>query len=90
MYFSEFRFQAGYAVHADKKDIFYTTALDLVKYLHPVVFFLRIPDPDSQHVLEPIDIIAQNNIDRTTLRLHILADIDVEAVYEEEGIAFLQ
>ena len=53
-------FQAGYAVHADKKDILYTTALDLVKYLHPVVFSLRIPDPDTQHVLDSIYIIAQD------------------------------
>ncbi len=83
-------FQAGYAVHADKKDILYTTALDLVKYLHPVVFSLRIPDPDTQHVLDSIYIIAQDNVDRTALCLQVLADIDIKAVYEEEGIEFLQ
>ena len=39
---------------------------------------------------KPKNIIAQDNVDRTALCLQVLADIDIKAVYEEEGIEFLQ
>lgn len=55
-------FQTGYAVHADEKDVFYTAAFDFVKYLHPVVFSLWIPLSDPQHVFDPVQIVAQDNL----------------------------
>lgn len=83
-------FQTGDTIHADESDIFNATGLQLIEYLHPVMFALRLVHPKAQDILRAIDVIAEDDVDSVVLGLIILAYRDVQAVYEQEGVEGVQ
>lgn len=83
-------FQTGDTIHADESDIFNATGLQLIEYLHPVMFALRLVHPKAQDILRAIDVIAEDDVDSVVPGLIILAYRDIQAVYEQEGVEGFQ
>ena len=82
--------QPAYPVHADKQHILNAPGLDLVKYLHPVMFPFCLTDPKPEDIFHPVHIIAQDDIDRTAFGFIFPADGNIQAVYKKKSIKLLQ
>ena len=78
------------SIHGDEANVLHATGLDFIKDLHPGMLAFRFVDPQAQDIFVAVFVITQNDIDSLLVDGSFGPHENVNAVYEQERVEWLQ